>query len=105
MPAPMNPYDGLRLWFDFARMSMEAQSVIAMRVAGMAGFWSVTPSENMRMVTEKQQAAVAAMGAMSQAMLSGKSMDKIASAGLRPVGRKTAANVKRLGKRGPSLPK
>lgn len=35
---------------------VEAQSVVALRMFGMAGLWSVTPQENQRMVQEKVQA-------------------------------------------------
>jgi len=34
----------------------EAQAVVAMRMMGMAGVWSVTPAEDARMMSEKVQA-------------------------------------------------
>ncbi|WP_406870153.1 antibiotic ABC transporter [Thioclava sp. 'Guangxiensis'] len=100
----MSPVTAYRLWFEYARMVGEAQMVIAMRVAGMAGFWSMAPSEMTRMVAEKQKAAVESLTKATQAAASGKPPETVVHAALRPVARRTRANVKRLAKRGPSVP-
>jgi hypothetical protein len=82
----------------------EAQSVIAMRLMGMAGLWSVTPHENTRMVTEKMHAVTKGMTDANRAALSGHSPDRIVAAALKPIREKTRANSKRLAKRGPKRP-
>ena len=79
----------------------EAQAVIAMRLMGMAGMWSVTPSEDGRMVTEKLEALTQAGLAAQRAALTGKSPAAVTAAAIAPIRRKTRANARRLGKRGP----
>lgn len=79
----------------------EAQAVIAMRLMGLAGFWSVTPSENRRMVSEKVQAMVKGSMDAGVAELQGQPPDKVAAAAIKPVRRATRANCRRLAKRGP----
>lgn len=82
-----------------AQMLVEANSVIAFRVLGMAGHWPVSPSENSRMVLEKGPAFIRAYGDAAQAMMKGKRPDEIAEAALRPISRKTRSNAKRLSRR------
>lgn len=93
------------LGVEMMQMASEAQAVIAMRTAGVMGFWATHPSEVDRMVTEKTTAATDSMMAAQRAALAGKSPAEVMRAGLAPIGRKTAANAKRLGNLGPSLPK
>ena len=82
------------------RMAAEANMVIAMRLAGMAGIWSVTPAENTRMVSEKGPAfAEAGMAAWTSAV-AGQRPDQVMAAWLRPISRHTSANSRRLSKRG-----
>lgn len=83
------------------QMFAEAQTVIAMRMLGMAGFWSVTPGETYRMVFEKPAAFTQAAQAAGTAMLSGKAPHQVAAAAINPIRRKTRANSRRLAKRGP----
>lgn len=85
-----------RLGFDTGRMLMQAQTVIALRMMGMAGLTRRAPGEDMRMITEKMQAAQASMAAAMVAGLRGGDATRIAQAALRPVGRATSANVRRL---------
>ncbi len=82
----------------------ETQHIVAMRMMGMAGLWSVTPSENDRMVSEKGPAFAASAAAGTAAMIAGKRPDQIAAAAMKPLRAKTRANAARLGKRGPKLP-
>ena len=82
-----------------AQMLAEAQSVIAFRLLGMVGGWPVSPSETTRMVTEKGPAFLRAYGDAATAALKGKRPDEIAVAALKPIGRKTRANAKRLSRR------
>jgi hypothetical protein len=93
------------LGVELVQMATEAQAVIAMRTAGMMGFWATNPSEMDRMVAEKTTAAAASMKAVQRAAMAGESPADVMRAGLAPIGRKTAANAKRLGNLGPALPK
>ncbi|MBV7377544.1 antifreeze protein [Maritimibacter dapengensis] len=78
----------------------EAQAVIAMRLWGMAGMWSVTPYENTRMVSEKAGAWTRAMLSAGIAATNG---GDVAKAAMRPVRAKTKSNARRLAKRGPKV--
>lgn len=88
--------DPFRLWAQAARIAMESQLVIGMRVAGMMGVIPQNPVEPIRMITEKQAAASESMFAMAQAVSRGASAERIMSAALIPYGKRTRANSKRL---------
>lgn len=92
--------DIVTFWTETALMTLEAQMVIAMRVGGMAGFWNVTKAENNLMSTEKLAAVQASAFAAAAAIMLGASPAGIALAAIKPVRRKTTANVRRLGERG-----
>jgi hypothetical protein len=83
--------------FDAWRMLAEAQTVIAFRMMGMAGFWRLSEGETTRMITEKQQAFAQSALDGAAAAMRGQSPDLILAAAVRPLGRKTSANAKRLG--------
>jgi hypothetical protein len=102
--SPFSPLDMMRLSLNTMMMLTQAQSVMAMRMMGMAGMWRVTPQENRRMVSEKMSAGMASGIAAHSAMMSGASATAIAEAALTPVARRTAANAKRLARRGPGRP-
>ncbi|MBM1813884.1 antifreeze protein [Sulfitobacter pseudonitzschiae] len=91
-------------WMNMSMLMMETASVMTMRMMGMAGLWSVTKSENERMVSEKSSAFLDSAAAASVATMTGKRPDEVMNAALRPLRRKTRANARRLGKRGPALP-
>jgi glucose dehydrogenase len=98
---------GLDLWragFDFWRLAFAAQSVMAMRMLGMAGAWNVAPSETRRMAAEKPPAFLAAGMAAASAAMQGDRPDQIARAAMRPLRRRTVSNANRLARRGPKLP-
>lgn len=80
----------------------EAQTVIALRLLGMAGAIPSAPDEPRRMVMEKIEAAQEAGLAVARAQARGAGLSAIVMAGLRPVRRRTNSNVKRLTK--PGLP-
>ncbi|MFN4129547.1 MAG: antifreeze protein [Paracoccaceae bacterium] len=101
---PFSPFDLMRLSMNTTTMMMQAQSVIAMRVMGMAGAWTVSPTENTRMVSEKMRAGMKAGAAAQKSALSGGSVTQIAEAALAPVKRATAANARRLTRSGPKNP-
>jgi hypothetical protein len=77
-------------------MVAEAQAVIAMRLAGMAGLWPVAPQEGLLMLAEKvaagQDATMAALGAG----LRGASAPEVALAAMQPYRQRTQANARRL---------
>ena len=79
-------------------MLMEAQAVIAMRLLGMAGGWSVPRTETNRMMSEKVWAATKAMTDVQKALMTGGDPS---AAALKPYRQKTRANSRRLAKRGP----
>lgn len=78
----------------------EAQAVIAMRMMGMMGVWSVTPTEDGRMISEKVYAMTKASTDAARVAMTGGTADQIAAAAIKPIRRKTRANARRLGKRG-----
>ena len=80
-------------------MLAEAQSIIGMRVLGMAGLWPVATSENQRMVNEKGSAWLASALAGQQAMLRLASPAEVSLAMVQPVRRVTKANARRLSQR------
>ncbi len=100
----MTPAQMISLSLKTGMMLAEAQMVIGMRMLGMIGVWRVTPSENARMSSEKVSALGQSAVAASQAALAGKPPALIAEAALKPIRRRTAANVKRLARRGPGKP-
>ena len=84
------------LWISVLAMTAEAQSVMTMRMMGMAGLWPVPRSEANRMVIEKVEAwndlvragTVTAFGSPLDAM----------EAAVKPYRRRTRANARRLGR-------
>ncbi|WP_246054920.1 antibiotic ABC transporter [Paracoccus gahaiensis] len=90
------PAAQIRLVTQFSRMAIEAQMVIGMRMAGMMGLVAQAPGEPFRMIAEKQAAASEAIYAMASAGMRGHSTERMLSAGLRPYGRRTRANSRRL---------
>jgi hypothetical protein len=98
-----SPFEAMRLSMRTGMMLAEANMVIGMRMLGMAGMWRVQPSENRRMVAEKQAAGAEAALAMGRAVMLGGSAARVLEAGLKPVARRTKANVKRLSHRGPKV--
>lgn len=84
-------------------MLAEAQSVIAFRLLGMAGVWSVAANENRRMVEEKLPAFTESLVAATLAGSHGGSPAEIVSASVKPLRKRTRQNSRRLAKRGPRL--
>lgn len=84
------------LWQQMARIAWESQMVIALRTAGMMGILQQDAHEPHRMVLEKADAATEAMHAALRAAGRGARADQVMAAALRPYGRRTKANVKRL---------
>lgn len=104
MPKPTQTAEITQLWTESYAMAVEAQMIIAMRLAGIAGFWNVTKAENALMKTEKFAAAQASALAAATALLRGATPAGVVLAAIKPVRRKTTANTRRLVKRGVKFP-
>lgn len=96
----LTPYQFAQLAQETGEMLAEAQMVITMRFFGMAGLRQMAPSETTRMVQEKAEAMVQATTAASFAMLAGAGAATVALEALKPVRRRTRANLRRLSKQG-----
>lgn len=92
------PVEQSRLMVQFARMAIESQMVIGLRMAGMMGLMAQAPGEPFRMVAEKHAAANESMFAMASAAGKGASLERVMAAALRPYGKRTRANSRRLGR-------
>ncbi|MSU90176.1 antifreeze protein [Rhodobacteraceae bacterium 2CG4] len=95
-----DPIGLMRAGWDMARLIGEAQMVIGMRMLGMAGLWTVKPSENLLMLTEKQAAFTRMWMATATATGKGASPDAVLRAAIKPLRQKTAPNVRRLARAG-----
>ena len=100
MKQPFDPYLFLDNAVQMSMMVAEAQAVIAMRIMGLAGFWSVPPSEKTRMLSEKMRAASRSNGDAMATALRGGTPDEVFAAALKPYRRQTRANTRRLARRG-----
>ncbi|WP_238369917.1 antifreeze protein [Heliomarina baculiformis] len=94
------PTDMIGQWMNMNMLWIETMSVMSMRMLGMAGMWSVTPSENKRMVSEKPLAFMGSIAAAQRAALAGKRPDQIVDVAVTRLRRKTRSNSRRLAKRG-----
>jgi len=85
-----------KLWMDAWSVGLEAQRVIAMRVARISHGGAKADAECRRMVSEKFTAAAAARAAGAAALAADKGIDTAAALALAPVMRKVRANHRRL---------
>jgi hypothetical protein len=97
-------FDIWRTSMTFWTLAAEAQTVIAMRMLGLAGLWNTGASENKLMVSEKKHAFSRSARASAAAMFRGARPDQVAMAGMKPLQTKTKSNVSRLTKAGPKSP-
>ncbi len=98
-----SPFDLWGASLQMGYLLAEAQSVIAMRLWGMAGVWNVTASERTRMVDEKPAALTQAAMNAAFAAMRGERPDQIVTSAIRPLRAKTRSNARRLAKRGLKL--
>ncbi len=96
---PLNPFDYLRVTMKAAQIMAESQTVIGLRLAGMAGLWPMGGAENSRMVSEKMEAGAQAHTAAMKSAMAGGTLSDIAMAAMKPVGARTSANARRLAKK------
>ena len=95
------PLDIANVWMSYATLITEAHSVVAYRLMGMGGAWSVPRGENHAMLREKGPAFTEAMVASTLTAIKGGAPDKIMAAAIKPLSKKARANRKRLARRGP----
>ncbi|WP_417718883.1 antifreeze protein [Salipiger sp.] len=84
-------------------LAAEANSVVMYRMLGMAGLWSMPPSEMMRMSAEKGPAFIEGFVNATEAAGAGKPMDEVVTAFAEPLERTARSNRHRLERRGPKL--
>lgn len=89
-------YAPARIALETARIGLDAQLVVGLRVAGMMGLWQMDADEMGRMVSEKPAAAREAMQAAFDAAQRGEVPHRVLSASLAPIGERAAHNVRRL---------
>lgn len=78
------------------QLCAEAQMVVAMRLAGMAGLWPVDRDETHRMIAEKGPALMGAASDAQTAALAGQRLDEILLAAITPLTGAARANRLRL---------
>ncbi len=98
------PLDIANVWMSYATLITEAHSVVAYRLMGMGGAWSVPRGENHAMLREKGPAFTEAMVASTMTAIKGGAPDKIMAAAIKPLSKKARANRKRLGPTRPQNP-
>ena len=94
----MDPVKSWRSAVAVWRVMAEAQMVMSLRVMGMWGVIPASRRENHTMSAEKAPAFAKAALAAGTAAALGKSPDEVLQAAIRPIRRRTSANVKRLTK-------
>ncbi len=94
------PFDIWRAGFEVARLGVEAHAVICMRTLGMTGAWNTPFDETWRMWREKPDAFVVAMGRGAEAILQGKTPERVMSEVLVPLTIEATQNRQRLSARG-----
>ena len=92
----VTPFDFLVPALEAFAMLAEAQMVVGLRLAGLAGFWPMGRAESNRMVTEKLSAGMASAHAALQAGMAGDNLPEVAMAAMKPLRQKTKSNARRL---------
>lgn len=90
---PFGPWRaGLAMW----TMMAEAQTVVALRVMGMCSVLPAFPRERHTMLAEKGPVFLESAIAAGRAAALGRGPVAVAEAAIRPIGRTTRSNVRRL---------
>ncbi len=103
MPRTATPFDLWSTTLQFTFLAIETQSVMTMRLLGMAGLWNVTKSENARMMDEKSPALMRSMTDAAAVAMTGARPDQIMATAIKPLRAKTRSNANRLSRRGPKF--
>ncbi|QBF32721.1 antifreeze protein [Thalassococcus sp. S3] len=90
-----------QFWVTFAQLAIDAQTVVAMRMMGMGGAWSLPKSERHEMISEKAPAFTEAMVASALTAWAGGGPDRVMQAAIEPISKKARKNRTRLARRGP----
>jgi hypothetical protein len=85
-----------KAWSDAWDLGLDAQRVIALRLARISRGGATADAECRRMVSEKVAAAAAAHAAAAAALARGKGIEAATAAALAPVKRAVRANHRRL---------
>lgn len=93
-----------QLWMDINVMSVDASAVVAMRMLGMSGLWTVPRNEHVAMWGEKAPAFTEATLAALLTAMAMRTPDHVARAFVDPISSKARANRHRLVREGPRLP-
>ena len=101
LPILATPVEIARLWLSCADLMSDAQSVVAYRMMGIGGTWSVPRGENHSMLHEKGPAFTEALLAGTMTALKGAGPHAVAEAAIAPLSKKVRSNRKRLAKHGP----
>jgi hypothetical protein len=97
---PFNPVTAWANSLQIAFIAAEAQAIVAMRLLGMAGVWSVPPGEKSRMISEKLKAIAKSNGNALAAAIRARTPDEVFAAAIKPYRQQTRANTRRLTRRG-----
>ncbi len=89
-----------RLWWTVAHTLSDSQQVIAMRLLGFTGLWSVPSSEPQQMLSEKGPACIEAAISGAMSALRGHAPERVMLATIDPISDKARANRARLASRG-----
>jgi hypothetical protein len=95
----IDAYAPYRLFNQTLRTNMmiwDIQTVMALRLMGLAGAWTMPPGEALRMVAEKPPAFAQAWAAWQRSVLSGDDWEASNRAFSAPLSRKARGNRKRL---------
>jgi len=95
----LSAFDLTQPTIEASKMVIEAQQVIALRMTGMAGIWSMGPAETKRRVDEKVAAISESARAMFVAGVAGQSPGTMAIAAIGQLRRRTKANASRVNKK------
>jgi hypothetical protein len=92
-------FDLMQPTIEASKMVIEAQQVIALRMTGMAGIWSMGPAETKRRVDGTVAEITESARAMFAAGVACQSPGTVAMAAIGPLRRRTKANASRLNKK------
>jgi hypothetical protein len=91
-----DPFGLMAPMIEASHIMIEAQTVIGLRMAGMAGLWPMAETETNDMVEEKLTAGRLSAEAVMRSGMAGESLSDMAMAAMEPVRRQTRANARRL---------
>ncbi|MEA2903703.1 MAG: hypothetical protein QOI12_1090 [Alphaproteobacteria bacterium] len=94
----MHPFELWRHWIEANALALEANCVIAMRVARLAGGGPLATAEAQRMVSEKMTAMAASQVATGLAVATGGTLGNIYNSACAPFRKRVRANRRRLAK-------